>query len=439
MIGWILAGLAAATVYTAVKENEGGNNGNTSATPQPKTIKVRCRNCGNELTVADMFHVEGTCPKCHGKYIVENGIIKNKGEVTVHCVSCGRDVKVPGDEYVEAQCDYCGAVFNVDRGKVYKNNSSTQSSRTKSDFPQNDSREDSVLKKISLSSMHGYREYKRVVREKGIDTTAELTRLLPIAATQLEFNNNSDGFYDGYYYRWNAYSSNGYEYCCVASILRYMLEKNMLVNTWVYKEEYRPLNLKNICIEYNSKMLFGLPFRTEGGSVVDMEGGYDTFIHVDYYPVMILPGIHVKSPEGAYQIEIPIKSLYEMIYKRVEGLDKKIRRHIAIIIDDSYIELLKCAETSLNDANSEHFSRDILSELRIPKYKYIQCYYNDLSEADRGENAFDDSYDRYGESDDGYAYDQSSSHNRRNKAEDIAEYYGWDNDQGDPWDYLDNM
>lgn len=32
MIGWILAGLAAATVYTAVKENEGGNNGNTSAT-----------------------------------------------------------------------------------------------------------------------------------------------------------------------------------------------------------------------------------------------------------------------------------------------------------------------------------------------------------------------------------------------------------------------
>ena len=32
MIGWILAGLAAATVYTAVKENEGENNGNTSAT-----------------------------------------------------------------------------------------------------------------------------------------------------------------------------------------------------------------------------------------------------------------------------------------------------------------------------------------------------------------------------------------------------------------------
>ena len=41
MIGWILAGLAAATVYTAVKENEGGNNGNTSKEGNKSTAQTK--------------------------------------------------------------------------------------------------------------------------------------------------------------------------------------------------------------------------------------------------------------------------------------------------------------------------------------------------------------------------------------------------------------
>ncbi len=123
MIGWILAGLAAATVYNVAKDSN--NNNSSGKSPSPKNVKLRCRNCGNELIVADTVHVEGTCPKCHGNYIVENGIMRFKGMITVPCISCGREVKVPGGEYVEAKCEYCGASFNVDRGKVYRNTSST--------------------------------------------------------------------------------------------------------------------------------------------------------------------------------------------------------------------------------------------------------------------------------------------------------------------------
>lgn len=164
MIGWILAGLAAATVYTAVKEN--GNGSNTSKTQVNKTVKIRCRNCGTELIVPDMFHIEGTCPNCHGNFIVENGIMRFKGMITVHCVSCGRDVNVPGGEYVEAKCDYCGATFNVDRGTIYRNNSTsskTSNTEKKAEYGKGNANDNSY----SETSNDGprKRDYKELLKK----------------------------------------------------------------------------------------------------------------------------------------------------------------------------------------------------------------------------------------------------------------------------------
>ena len=78
--------------------NEIRNSSRNSNMPQsPKTINARCRYCGKEFTIPDMFHVERVCPACQCMNIFEKGMALDFSSIVPF------DVKTLPDVYASMQ------------------------------------------------------------------------------------------------------------------------------------------------------------------------------------------------------------------------------------------------------------------------------------------------------------------------------------------------
>ena len=86
MLGRFLGGL--------INDN---NRRNSNVLQSPKTISVRCRHCGNEYIIPDMFHVERACPQCGCMNIFENGVSQDFSSIVPF------DVHTIPDVYVSMQ------------------------------------------------------------------------------------------------------------------------------------------------------------------------------------------------------------------------------------------------------------------------------------------------------------------------------------------------
>lgn len=119
MIGWILGGLAVATIGKALMDDAGNNSNRSDNNGSDNNIMwIQCPFCNSEMSInqsLDRRHI--TCAKCQKKFVVDRRIPINN-LLVVQCVSCGRDVEVQTNSDEKATCKHCGAVFEYEKYKT---------------------------------------------------------------------------------------------------------------------------------------------------------------------------------------------------------------------------------------------------------------------------------------------------------------------------------